>query len=283
MSTGRGSVCVLTPPLLSPSACIPFFLLPLTRLVCRSLSPALPGLLAKMGDVGGPGKFLGQMAREGRVYAGTHVGTDKAGNKYFENNENIYGSHRWVDYKERDDFVSPCHQSMPAEAAAALPNFEAPCRGARGCRVLLRRCKREPLTGQTERARQRGPPDTDGSVAELKVRPWRAAHYPLDTPGSHVASSASRCRDCSSMILPVSRPRLIGGITRPKKERKNSRSFPKPCGCPPAPARQNTTTTPGRKRRRLKVARVDVQDDRHATDRAQVRLADRLRPEPDWM
>ena len=42
-----------------------------------------------MGDVGGPGKFLGQMAREGRVYAGTHVGTDKAGNKYYENNTDM--------------------------------------------------------------------------------------------------------------------------------------------------------------------------------------------------
>ena len=42
-----------------------------------------------MGDVGGPGKFLGQMAREGRVYAGTHVGTDNYGNKYYENNTDM--------------------------------------------------------------------------------------------------------------------------------------------------------------------------------------------------
>mmetsp|Transcript_14184 Transcript_14184/g.42903 ORF Transcript_14184/g.42903 Transcript_14184/m.42903 type:complete len:203 (-) Transcript_14184:342-950(-) len=36
----------------------------------------------------------------GTVKFGEHVGTDKFGNKYFEDRNEVYGQHRWVEYKD---------------------------------------------------------------------------------------------------------------------------------------------------------------------------------------
>ncbi|CAG8670327.1 110_t:CDS:2, partial [Acaulospora morrowiae] len=48
----------------------------------------------------GPKEAYTQMLYIGDIKAGTLVGVDKFGNKYYENNEEIYGRERWVDYAQ---------------------------------------------------------------------------------------------------------------------------------------------------------------------------------------
>ncbi|KAF2077302.1 hypothetical protein CYY_001368 [Polysphondylium violaceum] len=48
----------------------------------------------------------------GELKFGDLIGTDKVGNRYFENKEEIYGRHRWVEYANRSD---PDPTTIPPE------------------------------------------------------------------------------------------------------------------------------------------------------------------------
>eukprot|EP00612_Vaucheria_litorea_P002427 CAMPEP_0171457394 /NCGR_PEP_ID=MMETSP0945-20130129/3497_1 /TAXON_ID=109269 /ORGANISM="Vaucheria litorea, Strain CCMP2940" /LENGTH=171 /DNA_ID=CAMNT_0011983007 /DNA_START=110 /DNA_END=625 /DNA_ORIENTATION=- len=42
----------------------------------------------------------------GELKFGEHVGTDSNGNEYFENREYVFGTHRWVEYKDIHNYDS---------------------------------------------------------------------------------------------------------------------------------------------------------------------------------
>ncbi|EGC33359.1 hypothetical protein DICPUDRAFT_98581 [Dictyostelium purpureum] len=48
----------------------------------------------------------------GELKYGTLVGVDKFGNKYYENKEEIFGRHRWVEY---GDYKNPDPTTIPPE------------------------------------------------------------------------------------------------------------------------------------------------------------------------
>ncbi|GBB87377.1 hypothetical protein RclHR1_13830004 [Rhizophagus clarus] len=48
----------------------------------------------------GPKEYLRQLLYIGDTKFGNLVGTDKYGNKYYENKEEFFGRDRWVDYAE---------------------------------------------------------------------------------------------------------------------------------------------------------------------------------------
>ncbi|ODN03911.1 putative NADH dehydrogenase [ubiquinone] 1 alpha subcomplex subunit 12 [Orchesella cincta] len=50
---------------------------------------------------GGIRKSLRKLYMQDELKIGTLVGSDKYGNKYFENNEYFYGRNRWVDYNHK--------------------------------------------------------------------------------------------------------------------------------------------------------------------------------------
>jgi NADH:ubiquinone oxidoreductase subunit len=49
---------------------------------------------------------LRQMYTVGEIKIGKHVGTDTSGNKYYENREYTFGTHRWVEYADIHNYDS---------------------------------------------------------------------------------------------------------------------------------------------------------------------------------
>eukprot|EP00035_Acanthoeca_spectabilis_P005228 m.111322 g.111322 ORF g.111322 m.111322 type:complete len:128 (-) comp12927_c0_seq1:4244-4627(-) len=52
----------------------------------------------RIADTGGPGKALWHLFRVSKIPAGTFIGEDEHGNKYYEDHTQVFGAHRWVDY-----------------------------------------------------------------------------------------------------------------------------------------------------------------------------------------
>ncbi|KAF9584115.1 hypothetical protein BGW38_007535 [Lunasporangiospora selenospora] len=78
-----------------------------------SFPRTVKGLLAL-----GPSRFMRQLNNIGDTKVGTLVGTDKFGNKYFENLEESYGRNRWVQFAKEDSFFSRAEfnaSQIPAE------------------------------------------------------------------------------------------------------------------------------------------------------------------------
>ncbi|GJJ77962.1 NADH dehydrogenase (ubiquinone) 1 alpha subcomplex subunit 12 [Entomortierella parvispora] len=66
----------------------------------------------------GPARFFRQLNNIGDTKVGTLVGTDKFGNKYYENLKESYGRTRWIQFAKEDSFFSRAEANasqVPAE------------------------------------------------------------------------------------------------------------------------------------------------------------------------
>ncbi|KAF9571790.1 hypothetical protein EC968_010661 [Mortierella alpina] len=66
----------------------------------------------------GPARFMRQLNNIGDTKVGTLVGTDKFGNKYYENLNESYGRTRWIEFGKQDSFFSRAEANasqVPAE------------------------------------------------------------------------------------------------------------------------------------------------------------------------
>eukprot|EP00038_Savillea_parva_P007390 m.169850 g.169850 ORF g.169850 m.169850 type:complete len:128 (-) comp13153_c0_seq1:123-506(-) len=52
----------------------------------------------RIAATGGPGYALWHLLRVSKVPAGTLIGKDEFGNKYYEDHSQVFGAHRWVDF-----------------------------------------------------------------------------------------------------------------------------------------------------------------------------------------
>ncbi|KAJ3474154.1 hypothetical protein NLG97_g9967 [Lecanicillium saksenae] len=75
----------------------------------------LPRTLRNLRKVGIKDYFT-QMLYIGDTKAGTYMGKDRAGNKYFENGEELPLRTRWVEYAKHDYDVKHCRPKLERDA-----------------------------------------------------------------------------------------------------------------------------------------------------------------------